>query len=89
MLFPVALIFTFTSHLNSRLIYKIEKHCFRMMAQTKYDLVLLKVLATRKGPFAQYKKSKKYPWWSATFNSNTTLLTVTLLHGCFSRFFKL
>ena len=35
-------------------------------------------------PFVQFKKREKHPWRSVTFS--TTLLRVTLLHGCFSRF---
>ena len=31
-------------------------------------------------PFVQFKKREKHPWRSVT------LLKVTLLHGCFSRF---
>ena len=31
-------------------------------------------------PFAQFKKREKHPWMSVT------LLKLTLLHGCFSRF---
>ena len=40
------------------------------------------------------KKREKYPWRSANFSKvaglkPATLLNLTLLHGCFSRFFKL
>ena len=42
-------------------------------------------------PFAQLKKREKHPWRSITFSKvagfeRATLLKVTLLHGCFSRF---
>ena len=37
-------------------------------------------------PFVQFKKRKKHPWRSVTFNQPATSLKVTLLHGCFSRF---
>ena len=36
-------------------------------------------------PFVQFKKCKKHPWRSVTLKP-TTLLKVTLLHGCLSRF---
>ena len=36
---------------------------------------------------SQFKKGKKHPWRSVTFSKKpSTLLKVTLLHGCFSRF---
>ena len=38
-------------------------------------------------PFVQFKKGEKHPWRSVTFKP-TTLLKVTLLHGCLSRFLK-
>ena len=46
-------------------------------------------------PCAQFKKREKHPWRSVTFSKvaglglrlkPATLLNVTLLHGCFSRF---
>ena len=38
-------------------------------------------------PFVQFKKGKKHPWRSVTFSKNpATLLKVTQLCGCFSRF---
>ena len=40
-------------------------------------------------PFLQFKKREKQPWRIVTFSNFTksvTLLKVTLLHGCFSRF---
>ena len=40
-------------------------------------------------PIVQFKKREKHPWRSVTFSKvagSATLLTVTLLHGCFSRF---
>ena len=38
-------------------------------------------------PFAQFKKCEKHPWRNVTFRLKpATLLKVTLLHGCFSRF---
>ena len=41
-------------------------------------------------PFVQFKKREKHPWMSVTFSKMAgqpaTLLKVTLLHGCFSRF---
>ena len=42
-------------------------------------------------PFAQFKKREKHPWRSVTFSKFAgqkplTLLKVTLLNGCFSRF---
>ena len=42
-------------------------------------------------PFIQFKKREKHPWKNVTFSkvagfSPVTLLTVTLPHGCFSRF---
>ena len=42
-------------------------------------------------PFAQFKKREKHPWRSANFRKvagfkPATLLKLTLLHGCFSRF---
>ena len=40
-------------------------------------------------PCALFKKRKKHPWRSVTFLQPATLLKVALLHGCFSRFFKL
>ena len=41
--------------------------------------------------FVQYKKREKHPWRSANFSKVTgltpaTLLKLTFLHGCFSRF---
>ena len=36
--------------------------------------------------FAQFNKREKHPWRSVTFSKPATLLKVTLLHGCFSRF---
>ena len=36
--------------------------------------------------FVQFKKHEKHPWRSVTFSQSATLLKVTLLHGCFSRF---
>ena len=35
-------------------------------------------------PFVQLKKREKHPW--RTVNLPATLLELTLLHGCFSRF---
>ena len=45
-------------------------------------------------PFIQFKKHEKHPWKGVTFSENAdqkpgTLLKVTLLHGCFSRFLNL
>ena len=40
-------------------------------------------------PFAQFKKREKSPWRSATFSKVARVLKVTLLHGFFSRLFKL
>ena len=37
-------------------------------------------------PFVQFKKREKHPWRRVTFSKVETLLKVTLLHGCFSRF---
>ena len=37
-------------------------------------------------PFAQFEKREKQPWRSDAFS--TTLLKVTILHGCFSRFYN-
>ena len=42
-------------------------------------------------PFVQFKKHEKHQWRSITFSKvagwiPATLLKVTLLHGCFSRF---
>ena len=45
-------------------------------------------------PFVQFKKREKHPWGSVTFSKvagfsrlqPASLLKVTLLHGCFSRF---
>ena len=42
-------------------------------------------------PFAQLNNCEKHPWKSATFSKvagfkPATLLKVTLVHGCFSRF---
>ena len=42
-------------------------------------------------PFVQFKKREKHSWRSVTFGKDAgfwhaTLLNVTLLHGCFSRF---
>ena len=38
-------------------------------------------------PFVQYKKREKHPWRMVNFSKITkTLLKLTLLHGCFSRF---
>ena len=40
-------------------------------------------------PFVQFKKREKHPWRSVTFSCRltpATLLKVTHLHGCFSRF---
>ena len=42
-------------------------------------------------PFAQFKKRENHPWRSVNFNKvagfkPATLLKLTLLHGCFSRF---
>ena len=34
----------------------------------------------------QFVQFKKHPWRSVTFSQPATLLKVTLLHGCFSRF---
>ena len=44
--------------------------------------------------FVKFKKRVKHPWKSVTFSKVAgfqppTLLKVTLLHECFSRFFKL
>ena len=45
-------------------------------------------------PFVQFKKREKHPWRSfnfskvAGFKPATTLLKLTLLHACFSRFFN-
>ena len=36
--------------------------------------------------FVQFQKHEKHPWMSDTFSKVATLLKVTLLHGCFSRF---
>ena len=36
--------------------------------------------------FVQFQKREKHPWMSDTFSKVATLLKVTLLHGCFSRF---
>ena len=43
-------------------------------------------------PFVQFKKHEKHPWRSVNFSKvagfkPATLLKLTLLHGCFSRFF--
>ena len=40
-------------------------------------------------PFAQFKKREKCPWRSVNFSKvagSATLLKLTLLHACFSRF---
>ena len=40
-------------------------------------------------PFAQLEKREKHPWMNVNFSSRlklATLLKVTLLHGCFSRY---
>ena len=37
-------------------------------------------------PFIQFKKPKKHPRRNDTFSQSATLLKVTLLHWCFSRF---
>ena len=40
-------------------------------------------------PFVQFEKYEKHPWRSVLFRCRlnpATLLKVTLLHGCFSRF---
>ena len=38
-------------------------------------------------PFVQLKKCEKHSWGSVNFNLKpATLLKVTYLHGCFSRF---
>ena len=40
-------------------------------------------------PFVQFKKREKHPWRSVNFSCRlkpATLLKLTLLHGCFSRF---
>ena len=42
-------------------------------------------------PFEQFKKREEYPWRSVNFSTvaglkSATLLNLTLLHGCFSRF---
>ena len=45
-------------------------------------------------PFVQFKKCEKHPWKSVTSSKavgrlkSPTLLKVTLLHDCFSRFSK-
>ena len=38
-------------------------------------------------PFTQFKKPKKHARRSATFSKDAGLAKVTLLHGCFSRFY--
>ena len=37
-------------------------------------------------PFVQFEKREKHSWRSVTFSKPATLLKLTLLHGCFSRF---
>ena len=37
-------------------------------------------------PFVQFKKREKNPWRSVNFRKPATLLKLTLLRGCFSRF---
>ena len=42
-------------------------------------------------PFVQFKKRGKHPWRTVNFSKvaglkSVTLLKLTLLHGCFSRF---
>ena len=42
-------------------------------------------------PFVQFKKHENHPWRSVNFSKfaglkSATLLKLTLLHGCFSRF---
>ena len=37
-------------------------------------------------PFGPFKKREKHPWKSVNFSKESTLLKLTLLHGCFSRF---
>ena len=40
--------------------------------------------------FVQFYKREKHPWRSVTFSIVAGFrLNVTLLHGCFSRFFRL
>ena len=37
-------------------------------------------------PFVQFKKLKKHLWRSVSFSKVATLLKLTLLYGCLSRF---
>ena len=37
-------------------------------------------------PFVQFKKREKHPWRSVILLYPATLLKITILHGCFSRF---
>ena len=37
-------------------------------------------------PFVRFKKREKLPQRNVNFSKVTTLLKLTLLHGCFSRF---
>ena len=39
--------------------------------------------------FVQFKKREIHPWKSVTFSKVGSLLKVTLLYGCFFKFFKL
>ena len=39
--------------------------------------------------FVQFKKREKHRWRSINFSKVAALLKLTLLHGCFSCFFKL
>ena len=51
-------------------------------------LILVKLQAS---PFVQFKKREKHPWRNVNYSKvaglkPATLLKLTLLHGCFSRF---
>ena len=65
-------------------------HKFLVTLDFYVDIIICDVQRNLK-PFVQFKKHKKHPWRSVTSSKvagfqPATLLKVTLLYGCFSRF---
>ena len=62
-------------------------HCIAIQTSLEFSLLHMRRFAQMVSPFVQFQKREKQPWRSVAFRLQyATLLKVTLLHGCFSRF---
>ena len=74
-------------------VWKIEFYAFFYTSFSRTRIYICDALRDSV-PFVQFKKREKNPWRSVTFSKvagwkPATLVKVTLLYGCLSRFFKL